>query len=373
MSATESKTKALRKARTTKKAIVAGDAAAALKMALDAAPIEYVSVSSLVISDQNARTVPYSADSVRGLADCIAALGLLQNLVVHDAPDGKNGVAGGGRRTTALQLLLSETRIGPDAVVPVKRIPVELAAAVSMAENEHQVTMHPADQVSGFRTMSAQGKTSAEIGALLGFSARHVQRMLKLAGLAPELIGLLAQDKISVEQCQALALDADPARQMQVWEQGQAHFGGRPAPAHWLKSEITNNRLTTGGNNAFAFVGREAYEAAGGQVEEDLFSEQDGNSFADRLLVEQLAQEKLTALGTELQQKEGWSWMLVRPAPVKWYGDDARDYLVRDVPDAVMTDAEQARLDELQEALEATTTHDDENAIAQEIEDLEAG
>ncbi|MDV5280043.1 ParB/Srx family N-terminal domain-containing protein [Leclercia adecarboxylata] len=73
-----------------------------LKSILDATPIEYEKVKNLVISDLNARTIPYSKESVRGLAASIAAIGLLQNLVVHDMPDGKSGVACGGRRTTAL-------------------------------------------------------------------------------------------------------------------------------------------------------------------------------------------------------------------------------------------------------------------------------
>ncbi|MCP6269580.1 hypothetical protein NL475_26290, partial [Klebsiella pneumoniae] len=91
-----------------------------------------------------------------------------------------------------------------------------LAMVASMVENNQRVAMHPAEQISGFRTLSEEGKTPAQIGDLLGYSARHVQRMLKLANLAPELITLLAEDKLDVEQCQALSLESDPARQVQV-------------------------------------------------------------------------------------------------------------------------------------------------------------
>jgi ParB family chromosome partitioning protein len=56
----------------------------------------------LVKSPLNVRTIPYSVDSVRGLADSIEALGLLQNLIVHTLADGQSGVAAGGRRLTAL-------------------------------------------------------------------------------------------------------------------------------------------------------------------------------------------------------------------------------------------------------------------------------
>jgi ParB family chromosome partitioning protein len=48
------------------------------------------------------------------MADSIEAIGLLQNLVVHNLPDGRCGVAAGGRRLKALQLLQSETVSMPD-------------------------------------------------------------------------------------------------------------------------------------------------------------------------------------------------------------------------------------------------------------------
>ena len=54
------------------------------------------------------RTIPYSEDSVRGLADSIEELGLLQNLILHALEDGKFGVAAGGRCLTALNLLSQE-------------------------------------------------------------------------------------------------------------------------------------------------------------------------------------------------------------------------------------------------------------------------
>ena len=45
------------------------------------------------------------------MADSILAVGLIQNLVVHTLPDGLSGVAAGGRRLAALQLLQREQRI----------------------------------------------------------------------------------------------------------------------------------------------------------------------------------------------------------------------------------------------------------------------
>ncbi|NPB35808.1 hypothetical protein G7L51_23750, partial [Shigella sonnei] len=87
---------------------------------------------------------------------------------------------------------------------------------VSFIENDEHLAMHPAEQIYAFRDLSAQGMTPEQIGAQLGYGGRHVKRMLKLAGLAPELLAQLAKDEVTIEQCQALALENDPTRQLQV-------------------------------------------------------------------------------------------------------------------------------------------------------------
>lgn len=368
MSVTESKAK--KPAKASKKTVKPADAAA-LKAALDAVPVEMIPVSQLVKSPLNVRILPYLEASVRRMADSIETVGVLQNLVVHDLPDEMSGVAAGGRRLAGLNLLVSEQRIDAGYRVAVKRVSDELASIISIIENDERENMHPAEQIIGFRTLSEQGKTPEQIGNKLNFSAEHVQRMLKLAGLAPELLTKLMEDDISLDQCKALALDDSHERQLQVWEQGVAYFGNSGIPAHWLKTQITDNRLNIDGNNAFGFIGREAYVAAGGVVEEDLFSAQDGNGFADRQLVNKLAREKLEALGADIQQQEGWAWMEVRPTSVRSWGDDTRAFRLRNEPEGVMSDAEQVQLDELYALLEASDNYDDDNALQQQIEDLE--
>ncbi|EFZ3782902.1 TPA: ParB N-terminal domain-containing protein, partial [Escherichia coli] len=143
-----------------------------------------VPLASLIKSPLNVRTVPYSAESVSELAESIKGVGLLQNLVVHTLPGERYGVAAGGRRLAALNMLAERGIIPADWHVRVKIIPQELATAASMTENGHRRDMHPAEQIAGFRAMAQEGKTPAQIGDLLGYSPRHVQRMLKLADLA---------------------------------------------------------------------------------------------------------------------------------------------------------------------------------------------
>ncbi|MFQ7953042.1 ParB/RepB/Spo0J family partition protein, partial [Escherichia coli] len=158
-----------------------------------------VPLASLIKSPLNVRTVPYSAESVSELADSIKGVGLLQNLVVHTLPGDRYGVAAGGRRLAALNMLAERGILTADWPVRVKIIPQELATAASMTENGHRRDMHPAEQIAGFRAMAQEGKTPAQIGDLLGYSPRHVQRMLKLADLAPVILDALAEDRITTE------------------------------------------------------------------------------------------------------------------------------------------------------------------------------
>ena len=73
-----------------------------------------VPLASLIKSPLNVRTVPYSAESVSELADSIKGVGLLQNLVVHALPGDRYGVAAGGRRLAALNMLAERDIIQVD-------------------------------------------------------------------------------------------------------------------------------------------------------------------------------------------------------------------------------------------------------------------
>lgn len=312
-----------------------------LKAALDAAVIEFVPLSDLIKSPLNVRTIPYTTDSVKRLANSIANLGLLHNLVAHDQDDGKIGVVAGGRRLAALNLLCGMGRVPADYPVPVKRIIYNLAVEASHTENAEQETMHPADQIASFGTLAAQGKTAAQIGDVLGYGSRHVQRMLKLANLAPVLLEKLANDELDSDQCQALCLESCQERQVQVFDSVYAEWGS--APAHLLRKAITETEIPVT-SSRFVFIGRDAYEAAGGVVREDLFSEEEGNGTADRVLVERLFLEKLDTMALQHELAEGWAWSMGREKPVNSYGEDGRDYLLLDTPETVYTDEEQARL-----------------------------
>lgn len=348
MSVTDVKAKSAKKANPRK---VSTAEKKALSAALDAAQVEFVPLSELTKSPLNMRTFPYSVESVRNLADSIASIGLMQNLIVHTLPDGRSGVAAGGRRLAALQLLASTGELNADYQAMAKRVPDVLARVASVAENEQRLNTHPAEQITSFRSLADEGKTASQIGSQLGYPTRHVQRMLKLAGLAPSLMELLANDELTVEQCQVLTLENDHARQIQVWEDVKASWQNPPVQV--LRSRIVSSEISIRDSIRFTFVGRETYEAAGGFVREDLFSAEDGAGTVDGLLVDRLLMEKLAAVAVDIQQKEGWAWSKARERAVLSRGTDSLEFQLLDIPAPVYTSAEQQRLDELTDQYEA--------------------
>lgn len=356
MSVTESKTKTERKS-SRKPAKTQETVLSALL-----AQTEEVSVplASLIKSPLNVRTVPYSAESVSELAESIKGVGLLQNLVVHTLPGDRYGVAAGGRRLAALNMLAERGILTADWPVRVKVIPQELATAASMTENGHRRDMHPAEQIAGFRAMAQEGKTPAQTGDLLGYSPRHVQRMLKLADLAPVILDALAEDRITTEHCQALALENDTARQVQVFEAAcQSGWGGKP-DVQTIRRLVTESEVAVAGNSKFRFVGADAFSPD--ELRTDLFSDEEGG-YVDCVALDAALLEKLQAVAEHLREAEGWEWCAGRMEPVGFCREDAGTYRSLPEPEAVLTEAEEERLNELMTRYDALENQCEESDL----------
>ncbi|HGU2993056.1 TPA: ParB/RepB/Spo0J family partition protein [Escherichia coli O103:H2] len=319
-----------------------------------------VPLASLIKSPLNVRTVPYSAESVSELAESIKGVGLLQNLVVHALPGDRYGVAAGGRRLAALNMLAERNILTADWPVRVKVIPQELATAASMTENGHRRDMHPAEQIAGFRAMAQEGKTPAQIGDLLGYSPRHVQRMLKLADLAPVILDALAEDRITTEHCQALALENDTARQVQVFEAAcQSGWGGKPE-VQTIRRLVTESEVAVAGNTKFRFVGADAFSPD--ELRTDLFSDDEGG-YVDCVALDAALLEKLQAVAEHLREAEGWGWCAGRMEAVGECREDAGTYRSLPEPEAVLTEAEEERLNELMARYDAPENQCEESDL----------
>jgi Predicted transcriptional regulators len=310
MSITESKAKKAKKA-SPKAAAQSG----VLVAALDNSLVRYTAWSRLFIGELNCRMVPHTPEEIREYADSIHAVGLIHNIVAVECDDGRLEVVCGGGRTKAIGLLVEEGKVNPDHEwISYKAVPRELARAVSLTENGRHKTMHPTEQIAGFRALSEEGKSAAQIGDLLGYGVKHVQRMLKLAGLAPVILQALAENKITTEHCQALALEDNPDRQVQVYETASRKSWNNKPEVNVIRNLITDSQISTLNNSKYAFVGEKAF-----------------------------AVDEIRAV-----------------------------YRIQDEPDAVYTEQEQQRMDELQNQYDKNQTASDEtDAMESEMEAIE--
>lgn len=325
----------------------------AVQQALVNTPVDMVPFSQLSLSPLNVRKAEPDAAKLQELAGSIRAVGVLHNLIVHRLPDGQLGAAAGGRRFRALSILLNEEAIALDYAVPVKTVSDDVAEVVSAIENFQHESMHPSDQIMAFARISASGKTAAEIGGLMGYSTKNVQKFLRLAGMAPALLSKLAEDKINVDQLQALSASDDHERQLDVWKNAYGYYRNPKE----LREAVLRGEVSAEGHRLLEFVGREVYEQAGGGFRFDLFT--DEGFISDTVLLDTLTRQKLTEVADGIAQAEGWKWSEGRTDGISTYGDDAQKYLLLNLPHGELTPEESARFDALDKQLEALSEQDD--------------
>ncbi|MFM0564026.1 chromosome partitioning protein ParB, partial [Paraburkholderia sediminicola] len=136
-----------------------------------------------------------------------------------------------------------------------------------------------------------------------------MQRHLKLANVSPRLIDVFRDDGMTLEQIRTLALTDDHELQERLWFDAAQAWQRNPAQ---LRAAITNSEIDVADSNLVAFVTLDAYEAAGGHVRRDLFSdEQNAGYVTDAELLHRLVAEKLVSVAQTLSN-EGWSWVETR-------------------------------------------------------------
>ena len=334
--------------------------------------IREIPLSRLSLASENVRKTPPDPQADTALKASIAAIDVLENLVVRpDEPD-ENGaeryaVVAGGRRLKALQALVEDKVFDADHPVPcqMKRDDIE-AGEVSLAENVIRIAMHPADQVVAFSQLVRAGQSVAAIAARFGASERVVEQRLRLGNAAPELLDAYRAGEIDLEVLKAFAVTTDRERQMAVWEQVSAQ-GYRPTA--WQVKRLLTEERVPGASALARFVGVEAYEAAGGQVLRDLFARDDESSvwFEDPVLLEKLAMAKLQAAADELATRWKWATAMIE---VEW-SDTARYGRIEPQP-AERTPEEQAEIAKLEARQEELAELDDDEWTQETVAEAES-
>lgn len=321
---------------------------------LDQSDIQMFPLSKLRLSPVNPRQ-DVTAEEIEALALSIQLVGLLHNLI-GIAQDDHAEIAAGGRRLRALWLLAERGEIDAESyAVPVRPAP-DAATALqwAIAENVAREAVNPADEVAAYARHIDDGANIETVAKVFAVTVRHVKGRLRLAKLAPVILEALKAGEITLDMAAAFTVSNDQPRQVREFEACK-HQPWIASPDR-VRRRLTEE-LTPASDRLASFVGRDAYEAAGGKLRADLF--EDDVWFLNRDVLESVALEKLNKVAEGLKA-EGWSWSTSQTDTLSF---SEMNEFVRIYPDyGYLTDAEEQRYDELVDKVEDGEASDEEKA-----------
>ncbi|MES2136912.1 MAG: ParB N-terminal domain-containing protein, partial [Pseudomonadota bacterium] len=310
--------------------------------------IKTIPLNKLVASPRNVRRSSDAQADLELRAD-IEAHGLLQNLVVTSVkkPKGCFAVEAGERRRQALLALADDGKLQNDHGVCCLVVDADAGQEASLAENFQRLAMNPADECLAFSQLVEQGADPEGIARRFGLTVRFVEGRLRLASLAPVVFDALGAGEISLDIAKAYAATPDAERQAYVFEQvSRSYMSSHPDSIRRMMTQAT----VSASDRRARFVGEEAYVAAGGRIERDLFADADEARWLDVALLERLASEKMEALAAATAAEHGLAF--VRPTLESWVGYPATEGLRRvPVDKPPLTDEESARIEALEEQI----------------------
>lgn len=306
--------------------------------------IKSIPLNKLVQSPRNVRRHGDPAADAE-LKASIAAHGLLQNLIVRPAARGKFEVEAGERRRKAMLVLADDKILPKDHEVTCLVLEDSIGTAVetSLAENFHRLAMNPADEAQAFAALIDTGASTDEVARRFGLTVRFVEGRLRLATLAPVVFEALASGEITLDLAKAFGATSDQEIQARVFEQVSSAYY---APSADSIRRMVLSGTVRGSDPRARLVGRDAYVAAGGRIERELFDDDDSESWVDVALLENLAAAEMEKRANALAAEQGLAW--VKPTLDPYASHDLVEGLVRlPAEPAPLTEAELARLDEL--------------------------
>jgi ParB family chromosome partitioning protein len=233
-------------------------------------------IDQLCLSHLNVRT---HADAVNDEAIAIMerllmGQGQLEPILVHPMRGSKNlwGAHAGGRRYRAFKNLTGRGDLPADHPIKVEiREGLSDAELVeeSLGENIGRRDLEPYETFAGVRRAHKLGHSVDQIADALGQKRSAIERMLRLGSLAKPIFDALAQGRISVDQARAFGATQDSAAQLAAWEKLSAGTVMFTSTTDRIRAAlgIGNHEL----DRLLTFVTEDAYVAAGGRLEPDLF------------------------------------------------------------------------------------------------------
>ena len=306
-----------------------------------------IKLAKLRLSPINVRTAEDQALGIEPLAADITARGVLQNLLITPVtkPRGMFEVFDGGRRLRALQLMAKNGVIDANTYeVPVMVLKADdnALSETSLAANFHQLKLTPAEECRAFLHFLGKHGDIDAVATRFGQTRRFIEGRLRLASLAEPIFDALAKGEITLDHAKAYGCTENHDKQLRVFEQ-VSRYGGYNAD--YIRRMIVQDSMRSDDPIAI-LVGEEAYAAAGGRIERDLFSAQNEDRWLDPEIAERLAATKLEAEAARIAVDLGVAW--IRPiATENTWEVSAKLHRVT-VPQRPLTEEEQLRIDEIE-------------------------
>lgn len=215
--------------------------------------LTHIALSDLKPSDLNVRKS--GVGNLDELIASIRSLGVLQPLLVREAGD-KFEVIAGQRRLASVIRLSEEGEAEPVPCAILEDGDDATAIEASLAENIQRLPMSELDQYAAFAALRAKEQSVEDIAAHFGVTERLVKQRLAIANLDPRILRLYAEEAITGDTMRALTLATkgqqkawikryrDPADHAPVGRQLRLWLLGEPRSAH--RSPSSMSRPTRG-------------------------------------------------------------------------------------------------------------------------------
>ena len=224
-----------------------------------------IAVSKLVHSPRNVRQ-PGPDDDVTDLEESILEFGLLNPLTAHPMPRGRLGVFAGGRRLLALQRLIARDALPKTHEVDVTvRDEADLVLTeMSFAENAVRVSLPAVTEFKTYARLIEEGADITAVAHRYQVTELHVKQRMRLGQLHADILTALEAEHITLDMAKAYAATTDQALQKRVFDQRHAHV-------YEIRAALKRDLVNAGVDRMLELVGDDAYAAAGGRIEPDLF------------------------------------------------------------------------------------------------------
>lgn len=153
----------------------------------------------------------FNQESLEELADSIKTYGVIQPIVVSKQ-DGYFGIVAGERRWRAAKLAGLE-----EIPAIIRENDEQTNKEIALIENIQREDLNPYEKAIGIRNlMDKYGMTQEEVSKKIGKSRSSVSNTVRILYLAPDVLELVKQGKLTEGHCKALAGITDQKRQYEV-------------------------------------------------------------------------------------------------------------------------------------------------------------